>query len=256
MEVLTIYTQLVIAIWLYMTFWFVISSVLHRNDVADIAWGLGFLLIAALTFRDANFRSILINTLITIWALRLAVHIAIRNRKKSEDYRYAGWRKSWGRLFFLRSYVQVYLLQGALMLLIAAPIVISNTANGNGVGVFGVIGGIVWVIGFLFEAIGDYQLSVFLREPRNRGEIMASGLWKYSRHPNYFGEVTQWWGVWIISLSVPFGIMGIIGPLTITFLILFVSGIPLLEKKRAGDPKFEAYKRKTSIFFPLPQRVV
>lgn len=239
-----------------MTFWFVVSVILQRNDIADVAWGLGFLLIAALTFQNVTARSILINALVTIWSLRLAVHIAVRNRKKSEDYRYAEWRKSWGTLFYLRSYMQVYLLQGAFMLIIAAPIVISNSDNGNSMGVLSGIGCIVWIIGFLFEAVGDYQLSKFIRNPTNKGKVLDTGLWKYSRHPNYFGEVTQWWGLWIISLSASNSVLGIIGPLTITVLILFVSGVPLLERKRAGDPLFETYKRKTSVFFPMPPRSV
>jgi steroid 5-alpha reductase family enzyme len=112
----------------------------------------------------------------------------------------------------------------------------------------------VWVIGFFFESVGDAQLSRFIKDPANKGKLMQSGLWKYTRHPNYFGEVTQWWGLWIIALSVSYGWLGIIGPLTITTLILKVSGIPLLEKSMEGNPEFQEYKKRTSVFFPLPPK--
>jgi len=108
----------------------------------------------------------------------------------------------------------------------------------------------VWIAGFTFEAIGDAQLKNFLKQPENRGKLMQSGLWYYTRHPNYFGEVSQWWGIFIIALNVPYGYVSIIGPLTITFLILKVSGIPLLEEKMSTHPDFAEYSRKTSMFFP------
>ena len=117
-----------------------------------------------------------------------------------------------------------------------------------------IIGFIVWLIGFYFESVGDKQLANFIHNPENKGKLMTEGLWKYSRHPNYFGEVTQWWGIWIIALSVPYGWVAIIGPITITILILFVSGVPLLEKKYKGRSDFEAYKKRTSIFIPLPPK--
>lgn len=110
----------------------------------------------------------------------------------------------------------------------------------------------VWVFGFYFEAVGDAQLARFIKDPAHKGKIMQSGLWTYTRYPNYFGEVAQWWGIWLLALSLPNGLFGIIGPLTITFLILKVSGIPLLEKKYSGNAEFQEYKKKTSMFFPLP----
>ncbi len=112
----------------------------------------------------------------------------------------------------------------------------------------------VWLTGFFFEATGDWQLKQFVQNPANRGKLINTGLWRYSRHPNYFGEVTQWWGIYLIALSTPRGWITILGPITITVLILFVSGIPMLEKKYHGRPEFEAYKRRTSAFFPLPPK--
>ena len=131
--------------------------------------------------------------------------------------------------------------------------IIMATSNGD-LKAFDYIGVVVWLIGFYFEVVGDLQLSRFLANPSNKGTLMTSGLWRYTRHPNYFGEVTQWWGIYLIAVSVPYGWVGIIGPALITILILKVSGIPLLEKHKAGQPEWEAYKSRTSKFIPLPPR--
>ncbi len=112
----------------------------------------------------------------------------------------------------------------------------------------------VWAFGFAFEAIGDAQLAAFLRNPENRGHVMDAGLWRYSRHPNYFGEIVQWWAIWLLTLGVPGWLLAVVGPLTITLLLRYVSGVPLLERKRAGRPEWEAYKARTSVLIPLPPR--
>ncbi|MEI6789585.1 MAG: DUF1295 domain-containing protein, partial [Myxococcaceae bacterium] len=130
------------------------------------------------------------------------------------------------------------------------PILLINRATDTPLGLLDLIGILVWSVGFFFEAVSDWQLSEFIRQPKNKGKLMQSGLWNYSRHPNYFGEVTQWWGIWLMALSVPGGWLSIIGPFTITILILKVSGIPLLEQKKAGNPEFEAYKKRVNKFFP------
>ncbi len=242
---------------LYMTFWFIISIIKKRNDVADIAWGLGFLLIAVISYLEKDFsfdRGFLSTLLIVFWSIRLSTHIYLRNRNKKEDYRYKAWRDKWGKSFYLRSFLQVFLSQGLLMLIIVSPVVIVNIYRGGPFQILDLLGLFIWIIGFLFESVGDYQLIKFIENPDNKDKIMQSGLWKYTRHPNYFGEVAQWWGLWIIALSVPYGYLGIIGPLTITILILKVSGIPLLEKKMDNNPEFQEYKKKVSIFLPLPPK--
>lgn len=246
------YLSLAIVLFGYMTLWFFISLVKKRNDVADVAWGLGFVTLAwaSLILSGITVRGFLVNILVTIWGIRLAWHIYRRNRGKPEDYRYATWRAEWGRWFYVRSYLQVYVLQGIFLFLIVLPVLFINQGIGESLGVFDVIGTLIWITGFYFESTGDAQLARFVRDPSNKGKIMQSGLWRYSRHPNYFGEVTQWWGVFIISLSLPLGIVTIIGPLTITYLILFVSGVPLLDKKYAGRTDFEEYKKRTSVFIP------
>jgi steroid 5-alpha reductase family enzyme len=243
----------------YMTCWFLVSVVKKRNDVADIAWGLGFILLSWSSFFIAqtySFRGLFVGILVSIWGLRLAWHIYRRNKGKPEDYRYLAWRKEWGKWFFVRSYLQVYLVQGVFLFFIVLPVLFINIGIYESLGAFDLIGILVWITGFYFEVTGDAQLARFLRDPSNKGKIMQIGLWKYTRHPNYFGEVTQWWGIFIVALALPNGIVTIIGPLTISCLILFVSGVPLLEKKYAGRPDFEAYKKRTSIFFPLPQKTL
>lgn len=243
-----------IILLIYMSFWFVISILKKRNDIADVAWGLGFVLLAWISYLisvDFNLRGLLVGVLVTIWGLRLAWHIYMRNKGKTEDYRYLAWRKQWGKYFFIRSYFQVYILQGIFLFLIILPVIFINKNTSQGINILDIMGVLVWLVGFFFEAIGDAQLSRFIKDPNNKGKLMQSGLWQYTRHPNYFGEVTGWWGIWLIALSVSYGWLSIIGPLTITILILKVSGIPLLEKKMEENPEFTEYKKRTSVFFPL-----
>ncbi len=240
-----------------MSLWFIISLLKKRNDVADVAWGLGFVLMTWVSFilsDDSDTRGILVGILVSIWGLRLAWHIHTRNKGKTEDYRYLAWRKEWGKWFFIRSYFQVYFLQGIFLFLIVLPVLIINKNVGASLQLLDFLGVTVWILGFYFEAVGDAQLSEFIKNPENKGKIMQKGLWAYTRHPNYFGEVTQWWGIWLVALYTPSGWLGIIGPITITFLILKVSGIPMLEKKMAENPAFQNYKKRVSMFFPLPAK--
>jgi steroid 5-alpha reductase family enzyme len=251
------YSTLALILLGYMTLWFLVSLVKKRNDVADVAWGLGFVLLAWASYflgGSENLRSLVIVALVTIWGVRLASHIARRHRGRPEDFRYAKWRSEWGKWFVLRSYGQIYLLQGFLLFLVAMPVLVGNSMTGASWGILETIGLLIWGIGFYFESVGDAELARFIANPENKGRLMQSGLWRYTRHPNYFGEVTQWWGIWLMVLALPGGLLAIIGPLTITFLILRVSGVPLLEAKMAEHPDFAEYRRRTSLFFPLPPR--
>lgn len=240
-----------------MSFWFIVSLMKKRNDVADVAWGLGFVLMSWSSLFLSDFfgaRGILVTILVTIWGLRLSWHIHQRNKNKKEDYRYLNWRKEWGKWFYLRSYFQVYILQGFLLFLIVSPILIINKNFNNQLSYFDFIGLLVWLFGFYFEVVGDAQLAKFIKNPANKGKLMQSGLWSYTRHPNYFGEVTQWWGLWLIALAVNDGWIGFISPATITFLILKVSGIPMLEEKMQKKSGFQDYKKRVNKFFPWPNR--
>jgi len=247
--------QIALALFLYMNIWFVIAVMTKRNDVADIAWGFGFVLMSWIAFllSEHSSRSLLVNILITIWGTRLTWHIARRNLKKPEDRRYAAWRQEW-EYVHLRSYLQIFMLQGLLLYVILLPVLFIHASTPALLTLLDAGGVLVWLVGFFFESVGDHQLKSFLKDPANKGKIMDRGLWAYSRHPNYFGEVLQWWGIFLIALSLPYGYFTMIGPLLITFLILFVSGIPILEKKYAGRSDFESYKEKTSVFIPLPPR--
>lgn len=253
------FAVLIFVLFVYMTFWFLVSVMKKRNDVADVAWGLGFVLMAwtsLFLFGASGVRGVLVCILVSAWGLRLAWHIHRRNKGRAEDYRYFAWRKEWGRWFYARSYVQVYLLQGFLLFLIVLPVLIINKSSMSPLGFFDVFGVMVWLFGMYFEAVGDAQLARFIQSPANKGKLMQSGLWAYTRHPNYFGEVTQWWGIWIVALAVPYGWLGVIGPMVITFLILRVSGIPMLEKKMESHPDFADYKKRVSTFIPLPRKKI
>lgn len=247
----------VASILLYMTGWFIAAQIRGRNDIADVAWGLGFIVAAAVSLLAGNVyssRSLLISALVLIWGIRLALHIHSRNRGRGEDPRYRQWREEWGKWFVLRSFLQVFMLQGLLLLLVSIPVIFVNQATAAPLGRLDLLGLAIWLYGFGFEAIGDWQLRIFIRNPANKGKLMTSGLWRYTRHPNYFGEVTLWWGIWLMTLALPGGWLTVISPLTITFLILKVSGIPMLEEHYEDRADFQEYKRHTSAFFPLPPK--
>ncbi len=248
-------TQLAVIV-IYMTAWYLVARALSRFDVADIAWGPGFIvtaLTAAAMNRSLNPRAYLVMALVIIWGMRLSLHVYLRNRGKPEDARYRAWRREWGKNANVRAFLQVFLLQGLLLLVISLPITSVMMAGSSAFTLLDAAGLFIWTTGILFEAIGDWQLLRFKKDPAQKGRIIETGLWRYSRHPNYFGEVTLWWGLPDCSLSGASWPV-IIGPLTITFLILKVSGIPMLEKKYEGNPEFEAYRRQTSAFFPLPPK--
>ena len=242
-----------LVVFLYMSAVFLLALAVKNNGVVDIAWGLGFILVAAAVFArfgNGGSRQWLALALILIWGGRLAGHVYRRNRGKEEDFRYAAWRRQWGKYFVIRSFFQIFMLQGLLLLLVIAPVLLIVGQGQPPLRIPDGLGVLVWLTGFSFETIGDRQLAAFIRDPANRGQLMTGGLWSYTRHPNYFGEATMWWGMAMLALSAPMGWRGLVGPLVITVLLLFVSGVPLLEKKYAGRPDWEEYKKRTPVFFP------
>ena len=253
-----LYAYGVIAITLYASICYLIALFLKRNDIADTAWGLGYTVLIFVCFNTNPLNPIasLVSGLIIIWAIRLSWYIGSRNKGKQEDFRYAQWRKDWGKHFYWRTYLQVFVLQGVFLLIIAAPIFISF-ADPTPIAYNWVIylGVITWLKGFFIQAIADYQMAKF-RQHKQPEQIMNKGLWKYSRHPNYFGEILMWWGLWMVVLPLNGGWLGLISPITITYLLAFVSGVPMLEKKYIGNPNFDAYKKSTSALIPwFPKRV-
>ncbi len=256
----------------FMTLVYLLAQIRRDSSLVDIGWGLGFFVIALnlyLARSGDNELFSLVHLLVAIWGLRLTMHILLRKAGKPEDWRFANWREQWGATHWWRSYLQVFLLQGLLMGLLAAPLVVAVSADNAEIGPLAIVGAMVWLIGFGFETIGDYQLTKFLARKREQAasgkkkkgkkkqpEFMTEGLWRYTRHPNYFGEVTLWWGLWLMVASVSNGIYSIISPLVITILLLKVSGVPMLEAKWADNKEFKKYKRRTNAFFPGPARKI
>lgn len=251
-----VFLPLVIGLSVWVIAWFLIALVLRRNDVADIAWGLEFIAIALfMLFTQEQFTgSLVVTALVLIWGLRLAYHITTRFiKKKEEDPRYAAWRRDWGKWVNIRAFGQVFLLQGILGVIVALPVIV-NGMTPRALDLYLITGTVVWIIGFIFESVGDAQLRNFLANTSRTATVMQTGLWKYTRHPNYFGEATMWWGIAIIALSSEYGWIGLLGAATITFLLRFVSGVPMAERSFADNPEFQEYAKKTNAFFPLPPR--
>lgn len=245
--------QVTALVCMYMTGAYALAQIKKNNGIADIAWAGGFVLVAIYTLVDTKLffaRHILVTALILIWGIRLSTHIALRNWNAHEDARYAHMRQQWAGGVAWRSFVYIFLLQGVFILIISYPVILINCSAEYGLTFLDYIGLSIWLIGFIFEAVGDYQLTQFLKKPENKGMIMTQGLWRYTRHPNYFGEATMWWGIFLIALSVPHGISAIISPLCITFLLRCVSGVPLTEKQLAHMPAYQAYKKHTNTFLP------
>lgn len=242
----------------YMSALFVVSIIAKNNGVADIGYG-GAVLIAvasmALVAPPLTTASFVVCLLVALWALRLGIRIYIKNFGKPEDFRYRAWRESWGRFFFVRSFLQIYMLQGAVAFIIALPILLSLAFPERIIWAVYFLGVALWCIGFIFESIADLQLDRFIKNPQNKGSIMTVGLWRFSRHPNYFGESLMWWGLAVacVGLTSTFA-LGFLSPILITFLLLKVSGVPMLEKRWEGNPAWEEYKARTSVFIPLPPK--
>jgi steroid 5-alpha reductase family enzyme len=244
--------SIILVVFSFMSIMFIIGLIKKNNGIVDVGWGLGFILIALFTFfknGSFNLLQVIGTLLVIIWGLRLSLHIYARNKNKSEDFRYANWRKQWGKWVNLRAFFQVYMLQGFLMLLIAIPIIVINSYSYSRFGIFSIIGLLLWIFGFTFESIGDYQLKEHLKKNKS---IMQTGLWKYTRHPNYFGEAVQWWGLALMAVSIVW--LALISPIIITFLLLKVSGVPMLEKKWDDNKNYQEYKKYTNAFFPWFRR--
>lgn len=235
----------------FVAFWstggWIWSRITGRMDVADVLWGPGIAVLSLIALEPRSgfsYADVVFLAGLLMWASRLALHISRRNARKSEDARYAAWRRDWGPQVEIRSYLQVFVLQTILMLPMAAP-AFAIAGSDGGFGWFQWAGLALYAIGFAIESVADRQLADFLRQPDNKGRVMDRGLWSASRHPNYLGEVILWWGLGLMG-----GPAGLIASATITWLILKVSGVPLLERKWALDPKYDDYRRNVPEFWP------
>ena len=254
MSFLEIYATALLVILGLMTILWLVSLALKNSSIVDIFWGAGFVLSAwvffALTPNGFPLRKALIAVLTTIWGLRLSLHILWRNWNKGEDFRYQAWREQAGASWWWRSFFKVFLLQGLLMGIISAPLLAAQFFPvPDRFTVLDYLGTALWGVGFFFEAVGDIQLARFKADPVNKGKVMDRGVWRYTRHPNYFGDSAQWWGYFLIAASSA-GWWTIFSPLVMTLLLLRVSGVALLEKTLFARPGYEEYRAATSAFIP------
>ncbi|NCT54712.1 DUF1295 domain-containing protein [Candidatus Falkowbacteria bacterium] len=242
----------IIAIIFFMHFWFVYAAIKNRNDVADVAWGLGFILLALIgVLMNPEAKNIIIFLLVLIWGLRLAYHIGSRFLKHTkEDSRYQKMRETWRGSMVFNSWYRVFMLQGFFLLSVGASILAVSSSEASNFGLINILGIVFWLFGIVFETIGDRQLKSFLSKEENRGRIMKTGLWRFSRHPNYFGEAVLWWGIFLVTYGSEFFWLGLIGPITITILLRFVSGVSLAEKRYTNNQEFIEYAKKTPAMLP------
>ena len=242
--------DILILVFIYVNSCFVIALIKRDNSIMDIAWGLGFVGIAAWmeVFYPLENRW-LITLFVTIYGARLALFLYYRNRGKEEDWRYANWRKEWGKYALLRSYFQVFILQGFFLFIISLSIQTPQfPLDSLDIKIY--VGILIFLVGFVFESVSDYQLLRFKRSNPPKNEIMRSGLWKYSRHPNYFGEILIWWGLFLISSAYGRWYIAILSPITISCLLIRVSGVPMLEEKYKNNPAYQEYIRTTNALIP------
>ncbi len=266
MEVLLeTYLVVTVVILVYFFLWYLFAILKNNIGVVDIAWGIGFVVVssASILYNDnLNNATLLLFNLVLVWSTRLSLHITMRQWHKGEDSRYSELRKLWKTDIWWNVFFKVFLLQAISLLIISFPIVAVNTyAESLDDYLLPTIGIGIWIIGFSIEFVADYQLFKFkhldIDEKKKlgwTGKVMKYGLWKYSRHPNYFGEILMWFGLFIFVINYPMGFLSFISPLYLTVALLFITGIPRIEKKYAGNAYYERYKKCTSMLIPMPTR--
>ena len=246
-------------LFIYISVWWALSVFTKRADIADIAWGPGFMLVAWSSFILGNFSvaAVVVNSLVTIWALRLAVHLFLRTKGRKEDFRYQTLKSTWGNYFNFRLFTDVFLLQGSILLVVAFPIIWINT-HPQEIGRLSLFTAVpLWGVGFLIETVADFELALFKKNPANKDKLLTNGLWGYVRHPNYLGELMQWWAIWLIATTLPFGWALVISPLLLTFIIIKISGVKPLTEKFKNHPQFKDYFKNTpAIMPPLLMKIV
>ncbi len=237
---------------------FGIALARKRYDTIDTFWGLGFALVAlvSLPLGDGPLSLRLVVTALTVvWGVRLSLHLHLRNHNLPEDPRYVRMVERAGPNPAAKIFVRVYLLQAVVLYFVSLPVQFAQ--YGTGLGVLGWLGVVVWLVGFAFETIGDDQLRRFKADPSNRGKVLDTGLWRYTRHPNYFGDACVWWGLYLLACSTWPGAATVLSPIAMTYTLARGTGKPLLEKGMARTrPAYASYVERTSGFFPLPPKRV
>jgi steroid 5-alpha reductase family enzyme len=249
-----LFATLAFALGAMLALWLV-SLVRRDASIVDVWWGPGFAALAALAFVLApqpGPRAALLLAMTTVWALRLGGYLLWRNWGRGEDPRYARMRRHHGGRFPLVSLVTVFALQGALQWSISLPVQVTSSWPGNApLGPLDALGVVLFAIGLFFETVGDFQLARFRADPAQRGRVLDTGLWRYTRHPNYFGDSLAWWGLWVVAASTPYGPITVFAPILMTFLLMRVSGVPMLERGLAKTrPGYREYVERTPSFFP------
>lgn len=247
---LSFFLPLIAIIAVYFAIMVAVVQIKEDSSIANSVWSGGCLIIALYTFIMAGLylpRHVVITALITLWSARLVIYVYLRY--KGNDPRFQTWKQA-GLKALIFNIAYIFGGQAFLMTIMSIPTILINTSTTAGLNYLDYAAIALWSVGYFFESVSDYQLFQFTSDPANKGHVMKYGLWRYSRHPNYFGEVVMWWGIFLLALSVPFGIYSIITPVTITVMLLFVTGIPWVEKAMDNNPEYQEYKRKTSAFIP------
>jgi steroid 5-alpha reductase family enzyme len=258
MSLLTVYGIGFLVITGCMTALWLVSLYLKNSSIVDIFWGTGFVVANwvyfALSPEGFPPRQWLIGVLVTVWGLRLSIHILTRNWGKPEDFRYRKWREESGSRWWWKSYFQVFLLQGLLLWIISAPLLAAQSGRlPDQLTFFDFAGLVLWAVGFFFEFVGDLQLARFRANPANKGKVLDTGVWHYTRHPNYFGDAAQWWSYYLIGACAG-GWWTVFSPVIMTLLLLRVSGVALLEKTLEARPGYREYVERTNAFIPGPPK--
>ena len=245
-----------LALFIYMHLWFTLAMLRRRNDVADVAWGLGFVMLAVVEFclhlPSTPVRSMVVVALVAAWGFRLAIYIGRRSMGQPEDPRYTDMRNEWGANWRLHTYVKVFWLQGLLLFAIAQPLLAALRLPSSPLNGIDQVAESLALFGLIIEAIADYQKGKFKSDPANRGRICDVGLWSKARHPNYFGEMVFWVGISTFTLHQAESLWWVwFSPALLIFLLLKVSGVPLIEKRYAGNGKYEDYKKRTNLLVPI-----
>ena len=242
---------LMIVTWLLSLAW-------HDASIVDPVWPLGFVVVAWVSrvIGDGNdTRQWLLVAMVSLWGVRLSCYLAWRKRGAPEDFRYQAMRRHYGARFGLVSLFTVFALQGVLMWIVSLPAQLGQVRTQPGLGAVAFLGIALWLVGFAFESIGDAQLARFKADPTSAGQVMDRGLWRYTRHPNYFGDACVWWGIALVAAETGIGAVGLIGAAVMSVLLVRVSGVPMLEKSMAKRrPGYPDYVARTSAFIPRPPR--